>query len=54
MTKEHPYDDTHSKSDTKPTKGTNEPWKKPGQASQNTEADIAKPDLENWQDSKTH
>lgn len=54
MTKEKPYDDPHQRSDWKPQKGTDEPWKKPGQASQDTDPEIAKPDLENWQKSKTH
>jgi hypothetical protein len=36
-------------------KGTNEPWKKPGQASQDPNTpEPAKPDLEKWQDTKTH
>lgn len=41
--------------DDKPTKGTKEPWKRPGQLSQNpSEPEPPKPDLENWQKSETH
>lgn len=34
--------------DPKPTKGTNEPWKRPGQASQNPDETIADKDLDKW------
>lgn len=37
-----------SSNDNAPTKGTNEPWKRPGQLSQNpSEPEPQKPDLEN-------
>jgi hypothetical protein len=36
-------------------KGTDEPWERPGQKSQNpNETDAPKPDLERWQESSTH
>jgi len=55
MSKENPNDDPREKTDWKPYPGTKEPWKEPGQASQdpNTEAP-KKPDLERWQESGTH
>lgn len=34
--------------DPAPTKGTNEPWKRPGQASQNPDETIADKDLDKW------
>lgn len=35
--------------DPAPSKGTEEPWKRPGQKSQNSgEPDAPKPDLERW------
>jgi len=34
--------------DPAPTKGTNEPWKHPGQASQNPGETIADKDLDKW------
>jgi hypothetical protein len=35
--------------------GTDRPWKKPGQSSQNeSQAPPERPDLERWQDSNTH
>jgi hypothetical protein len=35
--------------------GTDKPWKKPGQSSQNeNQAPSAEPDIERWQDSNTH
>jgi hypothetical protein len=41
--------------DDKPAKGTDEPWKRPGQASQDPAAkEPKKPDLEKWQKSETH
>ena len=36
--------------DPKPTKGTDEPWKRPGQASQNPDEKVTKPDLDKWKD----
>ncbi len=38
----------NSESDPKPTKGTNEPWKRPRQASQNPDETIADKDLDKW------
>ena len=41
--------------DTSPTKGTEEPWKRPGQVSQNPDEKAPqKPDLEKWHKSSTH
>jgi hypothetical protein len=38
-----------------PTKGTDEPWKRPGQTSQNPDEPEPKgPDLEKWKDTETH
>ena len=34
--------------------GTDESWKRPGQAAQNPGPPPAKPDLERWQESDTH
>jgi hypothetical protein len=34
--------------DPPPSKGTNEPWKRPGQASQNPDQKVPKPDLDKW------
>lgn len=41
---------THNdnENDPPPSKGTNEPWKRPGQASQNPDQKITKPDLDKW------
>ena len=54
MSKETPQDDPRQESDWKPSKGTDKPWKDPNQASQNPGEEPAKPDLEKWNDSKTH
>lgn len=41
--------------DPAPSKGTNEPWKRPGQASQNPdETEPSDIDLEKWQNTNTH
>jgi hypothetical protein len=41
--------------DDKPAKGTDKPWERPGQHSQNPDwKEPKKPDLEKWKDSKTH
>ena len=41
--------------DDKPSKGTDEPWKRPGQTSQNPDQPApAKPDLEKWKNTETH
>lgn len=41
--------------DPAPSKGTKEPWKRPGQKSQNPdEENPKKPDLEKWHKSSTH
>ena len=38
MSKETPHDDPRQRSDWKPTKGTNEPWKQPAQSTQDPAA----------------
>lgn len=44
-----------SRNDPPPSKGTNEPWKRPGQASQNPSWPESRDiDLETWQKSHTH
>lgn len=53
-----PQSDPHvldKPNDPAPTKGTEEPWKRPGQSSQNPdEKEPEKPDLEKWHKSSTH
>jgi hypothetical protein len=39
-----------NKNDPPPSKGTDEPWKEPGQASQNPNEKQTKPDLDKWND----
>jgi hypothetical protein len=52
MAQNKPDDDV---SEEKMKSGTDEPWKKPGQSSQNdNQAPPDKPDLERWQNSDTH
>lgn len=50
--KNDPQSEPHvqdKKNDPAPTKGTNKPWKRPGQKSQNPdEPDAPKPDLDRW------
>ena len=41
--------------DKPPGKGTDEPWKRPGQSSQNPDQpEPKKPDLEKWKRTETH
>ena len=55
MSKEKPNNDPRAKNDEAPTKGTNEPWDRANQKSQNPdEAPAPKPDLEKWQGTETH
>lgn len=54
MSKERPNDDPRNRTDWKPYKGTDAPWKDAGQASQNPRPTEVKPNLERWQDSDTH
>ncbi len=55
MSQEKPTDDPREQSDKAPTKGTDAPWDRAGQKSQNPdEPNWPKPDLEKWQDTKTH
>ena len=57
-TKNDPQSEPHvqdKQNDPPPSKGTNEPWKRPGQTSQNPdEPEPSKPDLEKWHKSSTH
>lgn len=46
--------DLRERSEWPPYKGTEEPWKKPGQASQDPNATDADIDLERWQRTNTH
>ena len=53
MSRENPTDDPREDPDQ--TKGTNKPWKRPGQKSQNPDESMpSQPDLETWQKSSTH
>ena len=46
---------TEPREDDKPAKGTDKPWERPGQLSQNPDwKEPKKPDLEKWKDSETH
>lgn len=52
MAQNKPDDDV---SEEKMKSGTDEPWKKPGQSSQNeNQAPPDGPDLERWQNTNTH
>lgn len=54
MSKEKPTDDPRHKTDWDPYRGTKEPWKEPGQASQDPKSKPPKkPDLDRWQKSDT-
>jgi hypothetical protein len=52
MSKETPKDDPRQKTDWSTTKQTDEPWKGPPEKDQFDPKE--KPDLEKWNDSKTH
>jgi hypothetical protein len=50
-TKNDPQSEPHVQdieNDPPPTKGTEQPWKRPGQASQNPDQKLTKPDLDKW------
>ena len=52
MSKETPEDDPRQATDQKNTKQTNEPWKGPVEKEQKRSGPA--PDLEKWQETKTH
>jgi hypothetical protein len=52
MTKETPKDDPRQSTDWKTTKQTDEPWK--GSPEKEQKPGDTKPDLEKWQETKTH
>lgn len=54
MSKETPKDDPRAQTDWKPYKGTDKPWEKPGQASQEPDPEESKHDLEKWHRTQTH
>jgi hypothetical protein len=55
MSQETPQDDPRQRDDWTPTKGTDEPWKRPAQKSQDPAApDTPKSDLEKRQETNTH
>lgn len=46
---------TDDRDEKAPSKGTNEPWKRPDQSSQNPDQpEPKKPDLKKWKDTNTH
>jgi hypothetical protein len=48
-------EDPKKRSAASPAKGTDKPWERPGQLSQNPNAkEPKKPDLEKWKESETH
>jgi hypothetical protein len=50
-TKNDPQSEPHvqdAKNDPPPTKGTEQPWERPGQSSQNPGQKLTKPDLDKW------
>ncbi len=54
MSKEKPNDDPRKQTDWEPYPGTKEPWKEPGQDSQDPDSKVGKRDLEKWRKSNTH
>jgi hypothetical protein len=55
LSQETPQDDPRQRDDWTPTKGTDEPWKRPAQKSQDPAApDTPKSDLEKRQETNTH
>lgn len=54
MSKETPKDNPRERTDWPAYKGTDEPWKKPGQASQNPDEKQGEIDLEKWHRTNTH
>jgi hypothetical protein len=52
MSREKPNDDPRQQTDWKSTKQSDEPWK--GSTEKEQKPSDAKPDLEQWHDTKTH